>query len=107
MGLWWPLLWWPRIIMMGAFTFLLYDAMAYKFHHDDVRRIERATGKPAKDLTEEELVAAMQRLGISRLELTPDEQRTVAGEQGTVHCVYCGAQLASRARYCAHCGEQV
>ena len=107
MGLWRPFLWWPRVVMMGAFTFLLYDAMAYKFHEDDVRRIERATGNPAKDLTEGELVAAMQRLGISRLELTPDEQRTVAGEQRSVHCVHCGARLALCARYCAHCGEKV
>lgn len=107
MGLWRPFLWWPRVWMMGVFTFLLYDVMAYKFHRDDVQRIERATGKPAKDLTEDELVAAMQRLGVTRLELTPGEQRTVAGERTSRHCVHCGARLSTRARYCAYCGEKV
>jgi len=43
-------------------------------HRNQVTVIERETGKEAGDLTEEELVSAMRRLGIKRLEVTDDER---------------------------------
>jgi hypothetical protein len=52
----------PWTMMMGGFMYLLYDSMAYKLYDDDVERVERETGKPVRDLSEEELVAAMKRL---------------------------------------------
>ena len=58
--------------------FLLYDSMAYKLYDDDVGRVERETGKPVKDLSEEELVAAMKRLGIHKLEVTPDDRNIIS-----------------------------
>ena len=36
---------------------------------DDVARIENETGQAADDLTEEQLLAAMRRLGIKKLEV--------------------------------------
>jgi hypothetical protein len=65
-------------MMMGGFMYLLYDSMAYKLYDDDVGRVEQATGKPVKDLSEEELVAAMKRLGIQKLEVTPDDRNVIS-----------------------------
>jgi len=36
---------------------------------EDVAKIERETGQPAENLTEEQLLAAMKKLGIRKLEL--------------------------------------
>jgi hypothetical protein len=65
-------------MMMGGFMYLLYDSMAYKLYDDDVGRIERETGKPVKDLSKEELVVAMKRLGIQKLEITPEDRDTIS-----------------------------
>lgn len=77
--IWWrPLHWLPWTMMMGGFMFLLYDQMAYKLHQDDVDRVERAAGKPVRDLSEDELVGAMRRLGIQKLEITPGDRDAIA-----------------------------
>ena len=64
-----------RRMMFGSFV-LLALAGGYhnhKFHHDDIERIENYYGRPAEDLTEKELLNAMRKLGIKRLELDDDE----------------------------------
>ncbi len=77
--LWWrPLYWMPWTLLMGGVMYLLYDSMAYKLYGADVDRIERDTGTPVRDLSEEDLVAAMKRLGIQRLEVTPADQTVIA-----------------------------
>jgi vacuolar-type H+-ATPase subunit F/Vma7 len=68
----------PWTMMMGRFMYLLYDSMAYKLYSNDAERIERETGKSTKDLSEEELVTAMKRLGIQKLEITPEDQETIS-----------------------------
>ena len=83
--------------------FLLYDRMAYKLYQDDVDRIERTSGKPVGDLSENELVAAMKRLGIQKLEVTPEDHRS--GTDPARYCIYCGGTLASNAAYCSRCGK--
>jgi len=96
-------------MMMGGFMYLLYDSIAYKLYDDDVGRIERETGKPARDLSEEELVVAMKRLGIQKLELT--QQDTGAISKSTTrearYCIYCGNKLSSEAVYCERCGRKI
>jgi hypothetical protein len=47
---------------------------AYKLTTRDTEKIEDYTGKPAEDLTEEELVAAMDKLGIKSIELDENDQ---------------------------------
>jgi hypothetical protein len=47
---------------------------AYKLTQQDTERVEEYTGKPAEDLTEEELVAAMDQLGIKSIELDENDQ---------------------------------
>jgi tRNA(Ile2) C34 agmatinyltransferase TiaS len=71
-------------MMMGGFMYLLYDSMAYKLYDDDVGRIERETGKPARDLSEEELVVAMKRLGIQKLEVTPEDRDVISKSEKPV-----------------------
>ena len=75
--MWRPFFWWPRMYLMGSFLFFLFGSTLYKMPRDRVTVIERETGKPASDMTEEELVAAMKRLGITRLEVTPDERDAI------------------------------
>ena len=71
---WRPLSW-------GMFTLLLLGGTMYKLQNDDVDRIERYTSRRAEDLTEEELVAAMRKLGIKRLELTEEDRRKLESSE--------------------------
>ena len=66
-----PFMWRRR--RFGSFTFLLLGGLLYKLYSDDVRRVERETRKRAEDLNEGELKEAMRRLGINRLEITPED----------------------------------
>ena len=72
--MWGPILWWPRMFLMGSFLYFLFGSRPYKVHRNQVTVIERETGKDPGDLTEEELVSAMRRLGIRRLEVSDDER---------------------------------
>ena len=75
--MWGPFYWWPRMFLMGSFLYFLFGSRPYKLHRDDVTVIERETGRDAGEMTEEELIATMRRLGIKKLELTPDEREAI------------------------------
>jgi hypothetical protein len=75
--MWGPMFWWPRMFLMGSFLFFLFGSRPYKVRRNRVTVIEREAGKPATELTEEELVAAMKRLGIRKLEITPEEREAI------------------------------
>lgn len=53
-------------------------ASAIKLHRQDVERIEEATGKSTDEMTEEELVSAMKRFGIKKLEVTPEDHERIS-----------------------------
>jgi hypothetical protein len=68
-----------RIAMGSTMIFLMAGtASAIKLHRSDVERIEEATGKSTANMTEDELVAAMKRLGIKKLEITPEDQEQLS-----------------------------
>jgi hypothetical protein len=69
-GAWW--LW------AGPFMLLGYGTVAYKLHRDDVQRIRAEASESASDLTEDELLAAMKRLGIRTLELEQRDREAIA-----------------------------
>jgi hypothetical protein len=93
--------------MIGAFMFLLYDSIAYKLSNNDVRQIEGERGQSVNDLTEAELVAAMRRLSIQKLDLTEEDKEAITKSKNeTGYCTYCGAQLSSDTAYCATCGKR-
>ena len=89
---------------MGGFAYLLYGSMTYKLYRDDLRRIEHDTGRPVRELSEEELKAAMRRQSIEKLELTPEDKEAITKQRRQRFCVYCGAELSSDAKYCHRCG---
>jgi rRNA maturation endonuclease Nob1 len=92
---------------MGGFMILLYEALTYKLRREDVPIIERETGKPVQELTEDELVAAMKRKGIQQHEVTPEDRKSIARSRTKArYCIYCGARLASDGGYCPQCGHQ-
>ena len=53
---------------------------AYKLTKQDADKIEQHTGQSVEEMSEEELVAAMEDLGIQSIELTDDDQAIIEKE---------------------------
>lgn len=75
---------WRRRIMVGGFVLLAGagTAAAIKLSQKDAEKIEQHTGAGVDELSEEELVAAMQDLGIKSIELNEDDQAVLTQEAG-------------------------
>ena len=74
-----------RRIMVGGMVLLAVGGAAYgavKLTQKDAQRIEEHAGASVEELTEEELVAAMQELGIQSIELDENDQAIIAQEAG-------------------------
>jgi hypothetical protein len=85
-------------------------ASTVKMSSADAQKVESTTGKPAEELTEEELKAAMKRLGINKLELTPEEQKQVASPvqaEGEFECSECHAMVTATQKFCPSCGAEL
>jgi Short C-terminal domain len=65
-----------RVILVGGMV-ALGTAAVYKYSKRDVEQIEEKTGKPAEELTDEELAQAAQELGIQPQELDDAEMDQV------------------------------
>ena len=74
-----------RIIVGGAVLLAVGGAAygAYKLSQPDVEKVEQYTGKDADDLTEEELIDAMDKLGIKKLELTDEDKAAIEYEESS------------------------
>jgi hypothetical protein len=69
--------------MVGGMVLLAVGGAAYgavKLSQKDAQRIEEQTGASVEELTEEELVAAMEELGIQSIELSDDDKAIIANE---------------------------
>ena len=53
---------------------------SYKVSQQEAQQIEQHTGKPAEDLSEEEMEAALGDLGIQDQELTPEDEAAIEAE---------------------------
>ena len=69
-----------RRLLVGGATMLLVGGAAYKLGQSSVKQIEEHTGKPAEDLTEQELEAAMDELGIQEEEITDADMAALEAE---------------------------
>ncbi len=81
-----------------------------KMSSADAQKVESSTGKPAEELTEEELKAAMKRLGINKLELTAEEQKQVTKPpqaEGEFECSECHAAVTATQKFCPGCGAEL
>ncbi len=67
-----------RRLRRGTAALLLFGAAAIKLRQDDLARLEAATGHAVEDLTEEQLLAAMKKLGINRLELDAGDRAAIS-----------------------------
>lgn len=59
---------------------LLVGGAAYKLGQNSVKQIEDYTGKPADQLSEQELEAAMEQLGIEEEEITDADMAAIEAE---------------------------
>lgn len=69
-----------RRLLVGGFTLLLVGGAAYKLGQSSVQQIEQHTGKPADQLSEQELEAAMDDLGIEEEELNDQDMAAINAE---------------------------
>ena len=69
-----------RRFLVGGFTMLMVGGAAYKLGQGSVQQIEQHTGKPAEDLSEQELEAAMNELGIQEEEITEADKAAIEAE---------------------------
>jgi hypothetical protein len=67
---------------------------AIKMSKSDADRIEQSTGVPPEEMTEEELVQAMEDLGIKSMELTDDDQAIIEKDSGKAQPTYSDAPAA-------------
>jgi hypothetical protein len=66
---------------------------AVKLTQKDTQRIEEYTGESVEELSEEDLIAAMEKLGIQSIELTEDDQ-AIADDTGAASAAPAAAQAA-------------
>jgi hypothetical protein len=83
---------------------------------EEVERIENHTGKPAEDLTEEELKSSMNQLNIKNRDVSDSEYakinemngKSVPDDKTVAFCSFCGAKLpVSNAKFCSNCGSKI
>jgi len=67
---------------------------AVKLTQQDAQRIEEHTGESVEELSEEDLIAAMEKLGIQSIELTEDDQAIIADDTSTASAAPAAAQAA-------------
>ncbi|HUU77539.1 MAG TPA: zinc ribbon domain-containing protein [candidate division Zixibacteria bacterium] len=88
----------------------------YKIEDRDVDRLENYYGRPAEELTEEEIVSGMRHLGIQKIELDDDDRAKIYEldendedfkSSGKKYCMYCGEMLDSGANFCTSCGSKI
>ena len=86
--------------MVGGAVLLAVGGAAYgavKLTQKDTQRIEEHAGASVEELTEEELVAAMQELGIQSIELDDNDRAIIAQETGPADPTPAAAQTPSAA----------
>ena len=89
---------------------------AYKMQDRDVERLENHYGRPAEELSEQEVVSGMQTLGIEKNELNDKDREKIYkadsededfNSSGTRYCMQCGELLKPGGSFCPSCGSRI
>ncbi|MGF1506070.1 MAG: hypothetical protein GYB64_09550 [Chloroflexi bacterium] len=85
-----------RVMRRGGGALFMLGAVALKLAMDDVDRMEQDLGKPAEEMTDAEILAAMERLGISKQDLDEDDEaETKRAPRVPTECDSCGFGLTT------------
>jgi hypothetical protein len=102
-----------RRLLFGSYALLLIGGSysVIKVRLEEVDMIEKETNKDIEELSEDEIKAAMQRLGIQKIELTPEDEAKLDsfndGSDSVKYCSYCGAKVDPKASFCTDCGHKI
>ncbi len=92
-----------RISAGAAILYLIAGTnRAVKLEKSDVEKLESHTQKNMEEMDEQELVQAMERLGIKSISLTSEEKQLVL-----VICPYCGHKNEQGITKCENCGASI
>ncbi len=84
---------------------------AIKMTVHDAEEILNDTGKAPEEMSQEELHESMHKLGIQKMELSPEERRDVASAGTKVsdvfYCSQCGATVGPEDKTCKGCGYEL
>ncbi|MHA1245453.1 MAG: zinc ribbon domain-containing protein [Candidatus Heimdallarchaeota archaeon] len=106
-----------RFIIGGAILLALAGTHnSYKLRDRDVERLENHYGRPAEDLTEDEITSGMRKLNIQKIELDDDDRARVYKSDekeegfkssGQKYCSHCGDMTVQGASFCTNCGAAI
>ena len=86
-----------RRVIIGGMVLVGAGTAAYKMSHKDVEQIEQHTGKPAEDLSEEEMTQAMDELGIESQEISDSDMAALEAADDAANAGAAPAQAAPAA----------
>jgi len=69
-----------RRIGRAGFALLVVGNSAYKMSEAQADQVQQTAGKPAEDMTEDELEGHMDTLNIEEQDLTPEDQAAIEAE---------------------------
>ena len=106
-----------RFIIGGAILLAIAGTHnSYKLRDRDVEKLENHYGRPAEDLSEQEITTGMSKLGIQKIELDDDDRARVYKEDekeegfkasGQKYCSHCGTLTLQDAAFCQNCGAGI
>jgi hypothetical protein len=106
-----------RRIIVGSSVILCMagSTAAIKIQQKDAEKIQTSAGKPVDNMTEDEIKTQVKKLGINKIELTPEDQQKVDQfdekdgnfEESDSVCPNCGEDVFPDAKFCEKCGQKL
>ncbi|MFX0096892.1 MAG: zinc ribbon domain-containing protein [Candidatus Hodarchaeota archaeon] len=94
-----------RRILIGSMVVVAISGSSkvIKLRSDDLDRIEEEMGKTVEDMTEDELIDAMKKMGIKEQKFTSKDKEKVIEEID--FCPNCESSIEPGEEFCPYCGH--